>query len=292
MLTLTSPTITSPTASPTTQLAIATHDDQLIEMWLSGKSPSSQKVYSGTVKEFLAFVNKAIASVTYDDISRWVGSLTNYSTNTQKAKIATIKSLFSFASKLNYLHFNPTILFKEPKATNAIVERILQTKDIKEMIKTELNNRNQLFLKTLYSLGLRVSEAINLTFSDICFNGSNYILKVLGKGQKERVVLLPTNLYNELLTLKSDKSDYIFQSRQGNKNISRQQAFNIIKEAGERIGVKVSPHYLRHSHATHALVNGCDLNLLSNNLGHSSLSVTGKYLHIASNKGSSQFIDC
>jgi len=267
------------------------HDSEVIEMFLSSKASKTQKLYAQNIQGFFCCTGKSLKDVTFNDLKTYETSLDSLASNTKRNRIATIKSLFSFASKLGYIAFNPSLLIREPKAAAAIHERILDNSDIIEMIKTETNLRNKVLIKTLYSLGLRISEATNLKYSDIVFNGKNHVIRILGKGEKVRFLLLNQSLLDDLKSLRSENNDFIFQSRQGGGNITSIQGYRIIKEAGKRVGVKLSPHYLRHSHATHSLNNGCDLNLLSNNLGHSSLAITATYLHLNQDSGSSQFIN-
>ena len=144
----------------------------------------------------------------------------------------------------------------------------------------------------MFVCGLRVSEVCNLTWNDLKPNGDVGQLNVFGKGSKTRTVLIPADLEHQLSHLpKSDRCNNIFTSRTGRK-LTRTAIHYRIKKAAENAGIneKVSSHWLRHSHATCAIENGCDLHLLQQSLGHSSLAITGKYLHARPNQSSSQFV--
>ena len=150
--------------------------------------------------------------------------------------------------------------------------------------------RNKAILELMYASGLRISETINLKLYDIDLE--NDIVRVFGKGSKERIVPIGTiavnalnkyiNEYREKM-LKNKKNDYLFLNNHGNK-ITRQGLFknlkNLLKEKG--IEKDVSPHTLRHSFATHLLNNGADLRSIQELLGHSSIKTTQVYTHVSS----------
>ena len=116
---------------------------------------------------------------------------------------------------------------------------------------------------------------------------------VVGKGGKARTVLISQSLWEQLMSLeRSHKTDAVFVSRTG-RRLDRTMVHKIIKDCAARSGVNshVSAHWLRHAHACHSLENGCDIDVLMRSLGHSSLTVTSKYLHARPSEGSSQFIE-
>ena len=275
------------------QLTTATRDDQVIQMWLSQKAESTAKIYLYTLNQFLAFTeNVPLSKLTYDDLIAWVGTLEGLAANTQRNKIAVIKSLFSFAEKLGYTTFNVTKIIKPPKAQDSLTERILSQDEVKAIINQPTSYRDKILLKTIYLLGLRVSEIVNLKWSDLFIRDGKPILKVNGKGKKIRYLIIPDKLYNELLRLKKPDNDIIFISRKKQGKLGRETVFCIIQKAGkEALDKKVSPHFLRHSHATHSLANGCDLKLLSNNLGHGNIAITSRYIHANQDDCSSNYLN-
>ena len=144
-------------------------------------------------------------------------------------------------------------------------------------------------IETLYSCGLRISELVNLEIIHV--NLRQGVIRVLGKGQKERLVPMGQKLislierYLEILREKkmSDVSNYMFLSQRG-KKITRQAFWHRIKIYASKIGLednKVSPHVLRHAFATHLLNNGADLRVVQLLLGHSDLNTTQIYTEVA-----------
>ena len=146
-------------------------------------------------------------------------------------------------------------------------------------------------LSVAYKCGLRRAEVLGLTWTDLQSRGDAGQATVFGKGGKTRTVLIPRKLWNELMSLpRSGKTDAVFVSRNGG-SIKPTRLHYIIKEASREAGIseKASSHWLRHSHATEAIERGCDLHLLQQSLGHSSLAVTSCYLHAKPNQSSNQY---
>ena len=166
---------------------------------------------------------------------------------------------------------------------------------------TKGNARNHALVRLLYNSGMRVSEVCGITWND-CIDRDELGVQitVIGKGNKQREVLVSRSVWEEMKTLRKDTSDFVFQSRKAtireDGTLSREldeSAINrIITNAAKQAGIEgnVSPHWLRHSHASHALQNGANINLVSETLGHDNLSTTGKYLHSRPNTSSSQFV--
>lgn len=146
--------------------------------------------------------------------------------------------------------------------------------------------RNLAILELLYGGGMRVSELVDLNLSAIDFE--NEIVRVYGKGKKERIVPLGGKalraiydyLDKERARLEKKTSEALFLNARG-KRLTRQGVWKIIKEAGEKAGLKLSPHTLRHSFATHLLEGGADLKSVQEMLGHADLSTTEIYTHLA-----------
>jgi integrase/recombinase XerD len=144
-------------------------------------------------------------------------------------------------------------------------------------------------LELLYATGLRVSELINLKQSQINFNQG--VLRIVGKGDRERLIPLGDDASRWLQDfidgprmeiLLERQTDYLFPTRRGNR-MTRQAFWHIIKRYAEKAGIrkKLSPHSLRHAFATHLLNHGADLRVVQLLLGHSDLSTTQIYTHVA-----------
>jgi len=141
----------------------------------------------------------------------------------------------------------------------------------------------------LYLSGARIQEVVALRWRDL---GRKWI-SVQGKGGKFRTILVPGELLGELRSLQprnASDADPVFQGRAG-QALSAGQARRIVRAAGmEALGRPVSCHWLRHSHACHAVEHGVPLHVLQASLGHASLSTTSLYLHARPNQGSSQYL--
>jgi integrase/recombinase XerD len=284
----------------------ATTDHQLIDLWLFNKSPKTQEVYSLDIKEFLVFTQKPLQQTILQDLQNYYTHLETKTIlkktklgefverkleiRSRKRKLAAIKSLFSFATKLGYIQFDIGKPLKLPVEKDDLAKRILDEPTIVRIIYAEKNTRNFLFLKLSYLLGARVSEMVNLTWSDLIPDSNNCTVILFGKGGKTRNVLITLSLYQELLEIKKNASDKdpVFRSRKGGYKITRVQAFRIVQQAARKAGINknISPHWFRHAHASHALQKGAPMPLIQRDLGHSTLAVTGRYLHAKPTDGS------
>ena len=152
-----------------------------------------------------------------------------------------------------------------------------------------LGHRDRAMLELLYATGLRVSELINLKQSQINFNQG--VLRIIGKGDRERLIPLGEEAQHwikefvngpRMEILLERQTDYLFPTRRGDR-MTRQAFWHIIKRYAEKAGVRrtLSPHSLRHAFATHLLNRGADLRVVQMLLGHSDLSTTQIYTHVA-----------
>ncbi len=285
------------------KLTDAHRDVELIRLWISQKSPTTQKIYLTISRQFLTFAGKELQEIKLDDILLWLESfqLREFSQNTINNKLAAIKSLFSFGVKTGYLAANPAAMIKTIKAKEALNERILLEQEVKELINAAetqrgaaaLAKRDRLILILLYILGLRISELVGLNWSDFQPTESEIAVTIFGKGHKTRTLLITHQLWEQLNELpRSDKTEAVFLSRFGNR-LDRHAIHRLIKKAVEKSGINphTSAHWLRHAHACHSLNNGAGIDLLMKSLGHSSLAVTSRYLHVQPSECTSKFID-
>ena len=156
---------------------------------------------------------------------------------------------------------------------------------------TSLGQRNLAILEVLYATGTRVSELINIKLEDINFSEKQ--IKVLGKGNKERIVFLGEYAVDALedylndgyLFLNKYNLDYVFLNHLGNK-ITRRGIEDILTKLIKKTSIdkKISPHMIRHSFATHLLNEGCDLESVQEMLGHESISATAIYTHVTDDR--------
>jgi integrase/recombinase XerD len=157
------------------------------------------------------------------------------------------------------------------------------------VVKDPLGHRDRTMLELLYATGLRVSELVNLKHSQVNLNQG--VIRILGKGSRERLIPLgeeavrwltefSSGARNEILLERS--TEYLFPTRRGDR-MTRQAFWHIIKRYARKAGVAndLSPHTLRHAFATHLLNHGADLRVVQMLLGHSDLSTTQIYTHVA-----------
>ena len=211
--------------------------------------------------------------------------------NSQARRVSALKSFFNFLIFENYCQDSPADLIEAPKIGRKLPQ-ILNTNEIEKILDgIELNKsqgqRNRAIIETLYGSGLRVSELVEITLSNIFIKEN--IIRVNGKGGKQRLVPLGSyskkfiQIYiDEVRPFEKIKDeDILFLNRNG-KKMSRAMIFTIIRNAAKKVGIKkkISPHTFRHSFATHLLENGADLRTIQLLLGHESIITTEIYTHL------------
>ena len=271
---------------------------QLLNLWLHGKSKRTQEYYRLYAQRFLEFVGKPLVQVTLAEVQGFAASLEEQglAQSTQRTMMAAVRSLISFGNKSEILPKNVGALVELPFATVPLNERLLSEWEVQTLIVLEPNPRNRAILRLLYLAGLRVSELCALKWKHLRRRGESGQVTVMGKGSKTRSILLPKSLWVELMQLRREATDGdpVFRSRKRNQggHLSRERVHQIVKAAAKRAGIsgKVSPHWLRHAHASHALERGAKIHLVAATLGHSSVAVTGRYLHARPTESSSLYL--
>ncbi len=206
--------------------------------------------------------------------------------------ISGLKSFFRYLKIEDYIADNPTLLIDAPHTGRHLPE-VLSVEEIDRMIEcidlsSPEGQRNRAIIETLYSCGLRVSELVNLSLSNI-FLDEQYVT-VRGKGSKERIVPISETAVEEInryleqrafVDIKPGEEGILFLNRRG-RRLSRVMIFYIIKDLCQRAGIRkeISPHTLRHSFATHLLEGGANLRAIQQMLGHESIATTEIYLHL------------
>ena len=212
---------------------------------------------------------------------------------TQARRLSGLKSFFNYLIFESYRENNPADLFEAPKLGRKLPE-VLTVKEIEQLLEQidlshPQGHRNRAIIETLYGSGLRVSELVELTLSNIFFKEN--IIRVFGKGGKHRLV--PMGAYAKkyleiyideiraLQKIDSKSEDVVFLNRNG-KKLTRMMIFTIIKALLPKANIKknISPHSFRHSFATHLLENGADLRTIQTLLGHESITTTEIYTHL------------
>jgi integrase/recombinase XerD len=212
-------------------------------------------------------------------------------------RLACIKSLCSFALRLGYLRFSPAAPVRGLKASNTLGELLVSEGDVLRMLTlSEGNPRNHAILLLFYAAGLRASELCGLSWRDFReVEGGEAVLHVLGKGSKSRNVTITASVWATVKAIKHEddwQDDAVFKSRKGGRHLSYGKIWRITKQAGAVAGLeqKMRPHILRHCNASHSLARGCPLAVIQATLGHSSLSTTSVYVHVARGESSGRYL--
>jgi integrase/recombinase XerD len=272
----------------------ADNDDQVIAMWLHGRPATTQRAYAFEVQGAMAVLNKPLRQITLGELQGYFSGLEVLAPASRARAINAVKSLFSFAQRIGYLTFNPAAAIKAPRVKNTLAERILSESEVHRLISLEPSPRNQILLRLLYAAGVRVSEICGLKWRDAQERDGAGQITVYGKGGKTRVVLLSPDTWRKLIALQGEAAPAhpVFISRKGKSHLHPVQVLRIVRAAANRAGVqgKVSPHWLRHCHASHALDRGAPIHLVQATLGHASVSTTGKYLHARPGDSSARYL--
>ena len=208
-------------------------------------------------------------------------------------QLSSFRRFFRYIMREGLIETDPTADIEMPRIGRSLpktltedeVDSLLQAPNTDE----PLGHRDRAMLELLYATGLRVSELINLKQSQVNFNQG--VLRIIGKGDRERLIPLGDEAQRWLKEfidgprmeiLLERQTDYLFPTRRGDR-MTRQAFWHIIKRYAAKAGIdkKLSPHSLRHAFATHLLNRGADLRVVQLLLGHSDLSTTQIYTHVA-----------
>lgn len=269
-------------------------DEQLITLWLHGKSANTRDAYLRDICTFSDFVDVPFPQVRLVDLQQYDLSLERYKASTRARKISAVKSLLSFGHQFGYLPSNVGASVKTPRSKDTLSERILDEDTVQDLIASEPDPRNRLIMSVLYLTGMRVSELCEITWRDVGRQPAGLQINIFGKGGRTRTVLLPKYLDTPLAGLSSAAApdDPVFASKKTGGPLHRSQVYRIVRRAAHRVGLagKVSPHWLRHAHASHALDNGAPTHLVQATLGHRSMATTGRYAHARPRDSSARYI--
>lgn len=256
--------------------------------------------YQNDLENFRLFIDNkkiAIKEIDYSVIREYLNVLYDkkYSNKTIARHISTLRSFFKYLKKKNLIEMNPMTLISNPKLEKKL-PKVISYSDLEAILNalddgTILGDRNTLILELLYATGIRVSELVNIKVKDI--DTKRREIRILGKGNKERIVLYGSRCENLLenyrkksyIELNTKGVDYLLLGVRGNK-INERQVRTIVDDAVSKAGTKlhISPHVLRHTFATHMLNEGADLRSVQQLLGHESLSTTTIYTHVSNER--------
>ncbi|APE04942.1 MAG: site-specific tyrosine recombinase XerD [Alteromonas sp.] len=283
--------------------ASQSHIDGFIEMlWLEkGLSEHTQQSYRTDLNKLAIYANnqgvKDLSILTTEQLQdylayRYEKGLSSRST--QRA-LSAIRSFFVYLIAKQIRVDSPVSTLSNPKTLKALPTS-LSEQQVEDLLAAPLTDdpiecRDKSMLEVLYATGLRISELIGLTMDQISLQQG--VVRVVGKGDKERLVPLGEEAIEWLITyiktarpiLANKQSDVVFLSRRGQK-MTRQTFWHRIKYYAVKAGIEqhLSPHTLRHAFATHLLNHGADLRVVQMLLGHSDLSTTQIYTHVATER--------
>jgi integrase/recombinase XerD len=274
--------------------------DQFLDaIWMErGLSQNTLGAYRAdlmTLGRGLAEQNKTIDSADKADLLAFIAGRVEHGAKPRSTarQLSSFRRFFRYIMREGMRDTDPTSDIEMPRIGRSLpitltedeVEALLNAPNTDE----PLGHRDRAMLELLYATGLRVSELINLKQSQINFNQG--VLRIVGKGDRERLIPLGDESQRWLTDfidgprmeiLLERQTDYLFPTRRGDR-MTRQAFWHIIRRYAQKADVrkKMSPHSLRHAFATHLLNRGADLRVVQLLLGHSDLSTTQIYTHVA-----------
>jgi integrase/recombinase XerD len=266
----------------------------LLRMWLHNRAPNTASAYRNDVQGLLAHAGKPLAQIVLADLQAWDTAATALSAATRARRIAAVRSLFRFALEVGLLTVDPCRGLKVPKPAAAGTEKIITAANVRRLIAAETAPLRHAALGLLYLCGLRASEVCALNWRDLTPGRKGAAeAKILGKGSKPRTVTVPAPLWRELMALNPAMPPGApVIAEPGGRRRDRRWLHRIVVRASRRVGLaSVSPHWLRHSHASHALDNGAPPQVVQQNLGHASLGTTTRYAHARRGDSSADYLD-
>ena len=275
----------------------AADDDQLVEIWLHGRSEHTVRAYRADVERFQVRAGKPLTQVTLSDLQQFAGTLEELAPASRYRTLSALKSLLAFGHRIGYLPFDVGRVLRLPAVRNRLAERILPEADLHRILSLESHPRNRCILTLLYASGIRVSELCGLCWRDVQPNGDGGQIAIFGKGGLTRSVQVPASVWKLIKGLKlkdAGLDEPVFRSRKKLRGGRLQPlaVLRVVRHAAERAGIElpVSPHWFRHAHASHALDRGAPIHLVQATLGHANINTTGRYLHARPKDSSGRFL--
>lgn len=286
------------TSTPSLSATHASIIDQFLDaIWMErGLSKNTLDAYRADLAQFAVWLqqqDKQILAVDTGNILAYLSHANAQSVRTVARRLSSIRRLYEYLAREDRIKVNPASQVEAPRIgrslpkslTESEVEALLHAPDVEDV----LGLRDRAMLELLYATGLRVSELVTLTIQQL--NLRQGVLRVTGKGNKERLVPMGEEANSWLerylqsargQILKGVLSDDLFPSKRG-RAMTRQTFWHSIKRYAIKaeISKPLSPHVLRHAFATHLVNHGADLRVVQMLLGHSDISTTQIYTHVA-----------
>lgn len=267
-------------------------------------SDHTLKAYGHDLKHFQAFASEtltevALISIDRNLVRRWLGSMTAVKPRTVRRRLATLKSMFTSLERSGNVTSNPLAALRCEVKVGTNLPRIVGRATVRSLLRSprkqvaasvttvRRNIQETALIETLFSTGMRVSEAVALNLGQV--DMERLVISVRGKGNREREIPIVCDAFRETLSkhikercggeLKSDTP--LFVNRRGHR-MSDQSVRGILRRHAAQIGARrITPHMLRHTVATLLLEDGVDLRHIQRLLGHSSIATTTIYVHVS-----------
>lgn len=260
--------------------------------------------YERDLKAYMKYVSKVEQIQNWNDIRRtnivhFLAGLKEdgKSSKTIARHIASIRSFHQFLLRDKQCEQDPTVHIDSPQPERTL-PKVLSMEEVEAFMESPKGSdkfglRNQAMLEIMYATGMRVSELISLDVGDV--HSAMGFVRCIGKGNKERIIPIGQTALDAvekyllqgrpLLVSQKQKSDALFLNHHG-KRLSRQGFWKILKQLAQEANIQkeLTPHTLRHSFATHLLMNGADLRSVQEMLGHADISTTQIYTHISNTR--------
>ena len=263
-----------------------------------GVSKNTLEAYARDLDKLLVFLEhegKRVEDVQLSDLQSFAAGLHDIGigARSQCRILSGVRSFYRFLVMDGYIESDPTELLESPVLGEHLPEYLTpqEVDRLKESIDVSKpeGHRNRAIIEVLFSCGLRVSELVNLKWSQVY--QEEMFLRILGKGSKERLVPISELALKEIenylpwrnsLKIKAGEEDYVFLNRRG-AHLTRTMILIMLKEQAQLAGIQktISPHTLRHSFATALLEGGADLRVIQALLGHESIGTTEIYTHLS-----------
>jgi len=291
-------------------ISLVSLKDEFLKYLTAERNLSEHTVrnYLSDLEQFIKFTGGgSISAIGHLEIRGYLGHLHRLGIKRSSIarKLAVLRTFFRYLHREGYIEKNPAKIVATPKQEK-VLPPYLSVDDAFRLVETPRGDnlssiRDKAILELFYSSGIRVGELVSLDEEDVNF--SDGLIKVRGKGRKERIVPIGTKAIETLKEYMERKngtkpqessfikgglrgiiSNPLFLNRSGRRLTARSVRRIVIKYSRESLKQPVSPHALRHSFATHLLDAGADLRAIQELLGHSSLSTTQKYTHLGMDK--------
>lgn len=275
-----------------------------------GYSSHTIKNYELDIMDFINYCNNnklVIYKIKYFDVKEYLVKLYDkkYKGTTISRKISSLRAFYTFLYGNGLVDRNIFKYISTPKKEK-LLPKYITNEDINAIfdvpdISSPIGQRNRLILELLYGSGIRVSELCNIKVKDIDLN--NKTIRILGKGSKTRIVLYGETcaeileLYlsdgRETLLNKKNNEYLIIGAYKKDKPLTTRSVQLLMNDIIEKASInkKITPHVLRHTFATHLLNEGCDILIVKELLGHSSLDTTGIYTHVSNERLRKVYLD-